>query len=149
MTDRQPEKGATASIEIVVTHAMAAARLATEPGEAYPEVLSTPSMIGHLERACAKLLEPLLEQGELSVGARIEVAHVAPTAVGARVRCRATFVALEAPLYWFDVRAEDGGGTIGRGRIARAIVNEAAILARAAKGTDIGRRGLSEPTPDA
>ncbi len=133
MTRSAPEAGATATLELTVSPAMAASRLACAPGERYPEVLSTPSLIGHLERACARLLEPFLAAGELSVGARIEVVHVAPTAVGATFRCHATFVGLEAPLYWFDVRAEDAAGTIGKGRIARAIVEEAAIMSRAAR----------------
>ncbi len=133
MTRSTPDAGATTTLELTVSPEMAASRLASAPGERYPEVLSTPSLIGHLERACARLLEPFLTGGELSVGARIEVVHVAPTAVGATFRCHARFVAYEAPLYWFDVRAEDAAGTIGTGRIARAIVEEAGIMLRAAR----------------
>ena len=130
MTRPAPPAGATAMLELTVLPEMAAARLASAPGERYPEVLSTPALIGQLERACAKVLEPCIAEGELSVGARIEVVHAAPTAVGAPFRCQAKFVAYDAPLYWFDVRAEDAAGTTAKGRIARAIVSEAAIMSR-------------------
>ena len=59
--------GSEASLTSVVTRERTAARLATEEGEKYPEVLSTPNLIGDLERACAMLLEPLQQEGQLSV----------------------------------------------------------------------------------
>ena len=67
----------------------------------------------------------------LAVGARIEVAHLAPTAVGSTVVCSARFVEAQGPLYWFEVWAEDERRRIGKGRIARAIVVEAELTARA------------------
>ena len=84
-----PEIGAEASIELTVTPADTAARLGVEPGEAYPEVLATRTMIGEMERAAAKLLRPHLEPGQLSVGVRVEVEPTAPTPVGAVVVTRA------------------------------------------------------------
>ena len=70
---KQPDQGAVASIEAKVSENMTAATFAANEGEAFPEVLATPFLVGDLERACAKLLEPLLDDGELSVGAVIEV----------------------------------------------------------------------------
>jgi predicted thioesterase len=87
-------------------------------------------MIALMERACAQLLAPLLKPGELSVGARIEVAHLAPTAIGSAVVCRARFVEVQGPLFWFDVWAEDERRRIGKGRIARAIVADSELAAR-------------------
>lgn len=139
VTERQPVKNAdqisrhTASIETIVAESMTAAAFARNASERYPAVLATPILIGDLERACAQLLEPLLEPGELSVGARIEVSHIAPTPVGARVVSHARFQEYAAPLFWFEVWSEDTGGKVGKGRIARAIVREADILARAEK----------------
>ena len=127
---KQPEQGAQATISARVTETMTAATFAANEGEAFPEVLATPFLVGDLERACAKLLEPLLEAGQLSVGAVIEVKHVAPTGVGGDYTCSATFTGVEGPLYWFDVKATDAVGTIGKGRIARAIVNHKEIVAR-------------------
>lgn len=122
-----------ASVETIVAESMTAEAFARGATERYPAVLATPILIGDLERACARLLEPLLEPGELSVGARIEVSHTAPTPVGARVVSHARFQEYAAPLFWFEVWSEDPGGKVGKGRIARAIVKEADILARAQK----------------
>lgn len=127
---KQPDQGAQATIAARVTEAVTAAKFAANHGEAFPEVLATPILVGDLERACAKLLEPLLEDGQMSVGAVIEVKHVAPTGVGGAYTCSAIFTGVDGPLYWFDVRAADAVGTIGKGRIARAIVNHKEIVAR-------------------
>jgi fluoroacetyl-CoA thioesterase len=88
-------------------------------------------MIAFMERASTQLLVPLLKPGEVSVGARIEVVHLAPTAIGSAVVCSARFVEVQGPLYWFEVWGEDEQRRIGKGRIARAIVAEADLVARA------------------
>ena len=108
-----------------------AAAFAAEKVERFPAVLATPFLIADMERACARLLRPLLQEGQLSVGAHIDVRHTAPTGVGGAYRATATFIEERPPLYWFEVLAEDSAGVIGKGRIARAIVSEAAILERA------------------
>ena len=129
----KPEIGAGASVELTVTAVDIAARLGTEPGEAYPEVLATRTMVGEMERAAAKLLRPQLQPGQLSVGVRIEVEHTAPTPIGARVVTRARYLGMEGKLHLFAVEAFDPGGRIGHGRHARAIVDETRLLAGAAK----------------
>jgi hypothetical protein len=51
-----------------------------------PAVLSTPQLIGWLERTARETVAPLLESGERTVGIEIEVRHLAPTPLGASVR---------------------------------------------------------------
>jgi predicted thioesterase len=46
------------------------------------------------------------------------------------VVCRARFVEVQGPLFWFDVWAEDERRRIGKGRIARAIVADSELAAR-------------------
>lgn len=128
---RAPKPGESARLAATVSQDMTAARFASNANERFPEVLATPFLVADLERACAILLEDQLGDGELSVGAVIEVKHVAPTGVGGTYECRATFCQEDGALFWFDVEAHDAAGLIGKGRIARAIVNERAILSRA------------------
>ncbi len=128
-----PEIGAQAEVELIVAPADTAARLGIEPGEVYPEVLATRTMIGEMERAAAKLLRPHLEPGQLSVGVRVEIEHLAPTPVGARVVTRARYLGRDGKLFLFEVEASDPGGAIGRGRHARGVVDEARLLAGAAR----------------
>ena len=126
-----PDIATIASIRSLVTPGLTARALADGEAELLPRMFATPFMIAFMERACAQLLAPLLKPGELSVGARIEVAHLAPTAIGSAVVCSARFVETQGPLYWFDVWADDDRRRIGKGRIARAIVAEAELTARA------------------
>src|SRR5439155_25077549 len=46
---------------------------------------STPAMVGHIEGLCLKMLIPLEEQGESSVGYRVDVRHKASTPIGLKV----------------------------------------------------------------
>lgn len=129
----EPEIGATAEVVLAVARADTAARLAVEPGESYPEVLATRAMVGEMERAAAKVLRPLLGPGELSVGVRVEVEHMAPTPIGARVVSRARFLGRDGKLFLFAVEAHDPGGPIGRGRHWRGVIEEARLLSGAAR----------------
>lgn len=102
-----------------------------ETDEALPDVFATPFMIADMERACAAILAPFLGDGDVSVGARIEVSHTAPTPIGSPVSATARFTGQEGALYWFDVVAEDASGQIGKGRIARAIVAQEKLMSAA------------------
>jgi fluoroacetyl-CoA thioesterase len=128
-----PEIGAEAEVELTVDAEDTAARLGVEPGEVYPGVLATRTMIGEMERAAAKLLRPHLQPGQLSVGVRVEIEHTAPTPVGARVVTRARYLGVEGKLHLFAVESFDPGGRIGHGRHARSVVDEARLLAGADK----------------
>jgi len=125
--------GAVGTITNQVTEQMTASSFAENDGEAYPQVLATPYLIADMERACAQLLQPLLGEGELSVGAQIDVRHQAPTGVGGTYVSRAIFIEKAGPIYWFEVEAEDSLGTIGVGRIGRAIVKVAEVEDRGNK----------------
>ena len=124
--------GTTAQVKLIVEPHQTAATYARDEGESYPAVLATPVMIAEMERACAALLRPLLKGDELSVGVRVEVEHQAPTPVGSEIVTTASFTGQADPLFWFEVRAEDPAGPIGRGRHARAIVKRTHIEKRAA-----------------
>ena len=108
-----------------------AAALTEVTGEAYPRVFSTTRCIALLELAAGKLLVPLLQPGELSVGVVVEVTHLAATPVGATVTAHARFTGMDGKLYAFAVVARDGGGEIMRGVHKRAIVDDARLQAKA------------------
>jgi fluoroacetyl-CoA thioesterase len=138
MARPEPKVGAEYQFEYVVQEEDTAAALSDITGEAYPRVFATTKCIALLELAAGKLLIPLLRPGELSVGARVEVDHLAATPVGARVIARARYTGLEGKLYSFEVVAHDGGGEIMRGVHKRAIVDEARLLSSAAKRNGAG-----------
>jgi fluoroacetyl-CoA thioesterase len=125
--------GTVGSASMVVAERDTAAAMALEPGDSFPAVFATTRMIGLMELAAGRAMRPLLRDGELSVGFGVDVKHTAPTPVGATVTAEAVFVAREGKLYVFEVVARDPGGEIGRGRHVRAIVEEARLLAGAAR----------------
>ncbi len=51
-----------------------------------PTVFATGFMVGLMEWACMKVLEPHLEPGEGSLGTHIDVSHIAATVPGQVVR---------------------------------------------------------------
>ncbi|XZE53193.1 thioesterase, FlK family [Planctomycetaceae bacterium SH139] len=85
-------------------------------------VFSTPNMILLMERAARKVLEPYLEAGEESVGAMVQVEHLAGTPIGSEVRGVATVTAINGRLVEFDIAAYDRHEQIGRGTHRRAVV---------------------------
>lgn len=132
MTNQQPitdgpRQGASSSTSLTVGTAHLAAAYAEGSDEAYPSVLSTPALIGLIERACAATLQPYLAEGEMSVGVRVNIVHKSPTALGQSVSATAQFTHREGRLYLFDVQADDAGGVVATGEHARAIVKAASI----------------------
>jgi fluoroacetyl-CoA thioesterase len=110
-----------------------AAALNSITGESYPRVFATSKCIALLELAAGKLLVPVLRPGELSVGVVVEVKHLAATPVGAKVEAHARFLETDGKVWSFEVIARDGGGEVMRGVHKRAIIEEARLLASAAK----------------
>lgn len=87
-----------------------------------PAVLSTPNLIGLLERTARKALEPFLEADERSVGIEIELRHLAPTPLGQEVTCHARVIHVEGTKINFQIEARDASGLIARGLHKRAII---------------------------
>jgi fluoroacetyl-CoA thioesterase len=130
---RPIEVGLTSSVRCTVEQQHLAARLASEPGESYPSVFSTPWLLAQFERAAAKVLRPVLDTDQVSVGARVTMEHIAPTPIGGEITAFARYMGMEGALYLFEVWATDEGGFIGKGTHARAIVPRAAVEKRAEK----------------
>lgn len=125
------EVGTTGTVFMRVRNSDLASAFAEENGERYPHVLSTPALLGLMERACAQAMAAEVGEGQLSVGVKTEISHTQPTALDVDVLARATLRSIEGPLYWFDVEATDPAGPVGVAKHARAIVDSASIERRA------------------
>ena len=93
-------------------------------------VLATPSMILHMEIAARKLLTEHLPPGYSSVGARVDVRHLAPSPVGATIRTIAQITEVHGNKITFLVEAWDGEKQIGSGVHWRVVIEEARFMAR-------------------
>ena len=131
----EPEIGASATVNLVVRESdcASALKLSDDPRDNFPAVFATTRMIALMELAGARLLHPLLQPGEMSVGAHVDVSHTAATPIGAKVTASATYRGHDGKLFVFDVIAHDPGGEIGRGTHKRAIVSRDRLIAGAAK----------------
>ncbi len=97
--------------------------------ERLPAVISTPSMIGQMEVAAARLMQPYLPKGAISLGTHINISHRAPARLGEKLRTTASFARVYKPKnggrlrYVFEVEARVGKRLIGAGTVERAVVN--------------------------
>src|SRR5258705_323197 len=87
-----------------------------------PAVLSTPILIGFLERTAREAMAPFLEPGERTVGAEIDLRHLAATPLGQRVTCTARVIHSEGKEITFQVEARDQHELIARGLHKRAVI---------------------------
>ena len=131
--NRLLEAGAQATVRRTVAQSDLASALSTDPEEQFPEVFATSRMVALMELAAAKVLRPLLQEGELSVGVTVDVTHSAATIAGEEVSATATYTGTEGKLYIFNVEAKDTAGEIGRGTHRRAIISSSRLLEGAAR----------------
>jgi fluoroacetyl-CoA thioesterase len=92
-------------------------------GLAGARVLSTPHMIGFLERTSRNLLFPMLETGFDSVGTIVNVAHLGGAPLGSTVTFRAVIESVELRRVNFRVEAFTANEKIGEGSHQRFVVN--------------------------
>jgi len=130
---REPEVDAIATAELIVGPADLASSISTQGGDEFPAVLATARMVALMETAAARVLQPLLGPGELSVGVTVDITHTAPTPPGVLVTANARYTGREGKLFVFEISAHDQGGEIGRGRHKRAIVETDRLQRAAAK----------------
>jgi fluoroacetyl-CoA thioesterase len=90
-------------------------------------VLSTPSMIGLMERAGIQAVQPHLPEGHTTVGFEVNVKHFGATPKGKKVTVRAELLEVDGRKLRFKVEAhhqEDNGEDkkVGEGTHRRAII---------------------------
>lgn len=129
----EPEINATATAELIVGPNDLASSISTEGGDEFPAVLATARMVALMETAAARVMQPSLGPGELSVGVTVDITHNAPTPPGVLVTAHARYLGREGKLFVFAITAHDKGGEIGHGSHKRAIVETERLVRAAAK----------------
>lgn len=100
---------------------------------AMPEVFATGFLVGFLEWACIKAINPHLDwPHEQTVGTHINVSHAAATPVGLEVTATVELVAVEGKKLTFKVQAHDGVDLISQGTHERYVINKEKFDARVA-----------------
>ena len=102
---------------------------------AMPAVFATGFLVGFLEWACIKAINPHLDwPQEQTVGTHIDVSHEAPTPPGLEITATVKLIAVEGKKLIFSVEAYDGIDIISKGRHERFVINkekfDAKVLAK-------------------
>jgi predicted thioesterase len=110
--------------ELVVS----AADTAVAMGSGDVPVLATPRVVALAEQATVDAVADALEPGMTTVGYRVQIDHLAPTAAGEKVKAEATLEAVDGRRLVFRVAVNDDRGLVAAGRITRVLVDRDRFL---------------------
>jgi fluoroacetyl-CoA thioesterase len=116
--------GSSASVDLTVTDDDTA--IAVGSGDV--PVLATPRLVALFEQAAVTAVDGQLAPDQTSVGMRVQIDHLAPTAVGDTVSADATLEKVEGRRLTFTVSARDQRGLVGAGKVTRVVVDRARFL---------------------
>lgn len=119
--------GAVGTASTVVTPENTAAAV----GSGSLPVFATPYMIALMENAACNAIADALEDGQSSVGTKLDVSHDAATPVGMHVTARAELIEVDRRRLVFRVTASDDAGPIGQGTHERFLIMAEKFLAKA------------------
>jgi fluoroacetyl-CoA thioesterase len=92
---------------------------------AMPEVFATGFMVGFLEWACIKCINPHIDWPiEQTVGTHVNVSHLAATPPGLEVTATVELIEVDGKRLVFSVEAHDGVDIISKGRHERFVINK-------------------------
>ena len=91
-------------------------------GNGMPAVVSTPHIVGFLERTARETIAPFLDADERSVGIELDIRHLAPTPVGQTIHCTARVIAVDGTKISFQIEARDAHEVVVRGLHKRAVI---------------------------
>ena len=96
-------------------------------------VFGTPFMCALMEEAAWKSIAPCLEEGQSTVGTKLEITHDSATPVGMKVWAESEVAAVDGKRLVLRVAAFDERGPIGQGTHERFIVTDERFLAKCAR----------------
>ncbi len=119
MSNERLKSGIRGEKSVAVTAENTAATL----GSGRLPVFATPAMIALMELCAAESVGDFLDEGQSTVGTRIDIKHVSATPVGMTVRCETELVEIDRRRLVFACKAFDDAGLIGEGTQERFIVD--------------------------
>ena len=86
------------------------------------DVLATPRVVALCEEATCAALAGRIPAGHTSVGMRVQLDHLQPTAVGIEVVAEATLEKIDGRRLTFTVSVNDARGLVAAGKVTRVLV---------------------------
>lgn len=121
------EAGIKGRQEVMVTKE----NCASAQGSGLLEVFATPAMIALMEQTAWMSIASLLNEGEGTVGTKLDVSHLAATPVGMKVWCESELKEVDKRRLVFHVEAFDEKGKIGEGEHERFIIQKEKFMKKA------------------
>ena len=106
-----------------VQAAVGSADTALALGSGDVEVLGTPRVLALAEAATVAAVASELDPASTTVGSRVELDHLAPSAVGATVRAEAVLAEVSGRRLRFEVTLTGDGRVVARGTVTRIVVD--------------------------
>lgn len=100
-----------------------------------PPVFATPFVLGLMEHASARAIQPHLDPGEASVGYGFDFHHLAPTPAGGTVIATAEVTKIENNMVTLHIEARDEVDVVSRGTHVRAVIDMERFMKRVKRKT--------------
>lgn len=94
-------------------------------------VLATPRVVALVEEASVAAVGDALADGHTTVGMKVQLDHLAPTALGRTVVAESTVEAVNGRRISFQVSVSDDRGLVAVGRVTRVVVEVNRFLTKA------------------
>ncbi len=120
------EKGLKHTSRMVVQPAVFASAM----GSGDLPVLATPALVALMENAAMLAVANELSEGSTTVGAKMEMTHLRPSAEGEEVYAEATLIEVDGRKLTFSLVASDSNAVIGEGTHVRYIVDRTKFLSK-------------------
>ncbi|MBQ2597985.1 MAG: thioesterase [Oscillospiraceae bacterium] len=119
--------GIKGNLERTVTEDLTAEAL----GSGLLPVFATPAAVALAEETAWRSVAGELEEGQGTVGTLMELAHIAATPLGMKVRCETELVEVDRRKLVFTVKVYDEKEKVADGRHERFIIDNAKFLSKA------------------
>ncbi len=119
--------GIKGRIEVTVTNENTAKTM----GSGELDVFATPAMIALIEETAWRSVADVLEDGQGTVGTKLDVAHVSATPVGLKVWCETELIEVDRRRLVFRAYVYDEAGKVGEGTHERFVVQNEKFAAKA------------------
>ena len=101
---------------------------AKEIGSGELPVLATPYLIALAEETAWRSVAEYLEEGQGTVGTRVEFSHVSATPVSMKIWCESTLTEVDRRRLVFSIKVFDECGLIGEGTHERFIIDNGRFM---------------------
>jgi fluoroacetyl-CoA thioesterase len=93
-------------------------------------VIATPRVVALAEEATVVAVSGSLAPGQTTVGYRVQLTHLGPSPLGAKVTAEVVLESVEGRRLVFRVSVTDGRGLVAAGYITRVVVERERFLER-------------------